>query len=385
MKRYRIAHVITRLCKGGAQENTFHSVRLADRERFEVDLISGPTHGSEGSIEAAVGAAGIAITRVPSLVRNPDPWHDARAYLELKRLFRERRYDIVHTHTSKAGYLGRMAAAHAGVPIIVHTPHGHIFFGYFNTGLTAFFTQLERQAARKTDRLIALTARGIDEHVAEGVGRREQWESIFSGIDLSPYPEAIARRDDTRRELGIPTEAFLAGAVGRLEPVKGFAYFIEAARAVLREAPDSHFVLAGDGSLSDELRTRAADLGERFRFLGLRHDVPDLMAAMDVCVVPSLNEGMGRVLLEAGAAGTPVAASAVGGIPDIVRDGGTGLLVPSRDVEALANAILRLRRDPVRRARMSTAAREAASGYSLECMVQRIESVYNTLIKEKGL
>ncbi|MCC6486132.1 MAG: glycosyltransferase [Candidatus Hydrogenedentes bacterium] len=385
MKRYRVAHVITRLCKGGAQENTFHTVRLANRDRFEVDLISGPTYGSEGSIEAAIGAAGIAITRVPSLVRNPDPWHDACAYFALRRLFRERRYDIVHTHTSKAGYLGRMAAAHARVPIIVHTPHGHIFFGYFNAGLTAFFTRLERQAARRTDRLIALTGRGIDEHVAEGVGHRRQWEAIFSGIDLSPYPQAIARRTDTRRELGIPPDALLAGAVGRLEPVKGFAYFIEAARAVLREAPESHFILAGDGSLLGDLRAQAADLGERFRFLGLRHDVPELMAAMDACAVPSLNEGMGRVLLEAGAAGAPVVASAVGGIPDILQDGETGLLVPSRDVDALAGAILRLWRDPVLRVRMSAVAREAASGFSLEKMVARIESVYDTLIKEKGL
>ncbi|MCL4695128.1 MAG: glycosyltransferase, partial [Candidatus Hydrogenedentes bacterium] len=124
MKRFRVAHVITRLCKGGAQENTVSTVRLANRDRFEADLISGPTYGSEGSIEGAVVEAGIEIHRVPHLVRSPNPRQDFLAYRELTRIFRERRYDIIHTHTSKAGYLGRLAAAHTGVPILVHTPHG---------------------------------------------------------------------------------------------------------------------------------------------------------------------------------------------------------------------------------------------------------------------
>ena len=385
MKRFRVAHVITRLCKGGAQENTFSTVRLANRDRFDVDLISGSTYGSEGSIEGAVASAGIEILRVPSLVRNPNPWHDLRAYSQLKRIFREKRYDIVHTHTSKAGYIGRLAAAHAGVPILVHTPHGHIFFGYFSAGLTAFFTRLERHAARKTDQLIALTHRGIEEHLERGVGRRDQWEAIFSGIDLAPYGQSIARREDTRAALGIGADDFLAGAVGRLEPVKGFAYFVEAARVVTGNAPESRFILVGDGSLSGELRSQAADLGDRFRFPGLRHDVPDLMAAMDVCVVPSLNEGMGRVLLEAGAAGVPVVASKVGGIPEILRDGETGILVAPRDVSGIAEGILTLHGNPDLRKRMSETARKISAGYSLERMVERIEALYETLIEEKGL
>ncbi|GMV92485.1 MAG: glycosyl transferase [Candidatus Hydrogenedentota bacterium] len=385
MKRFRVAHVITRLCKGGAQENTVSTVRLANRDRFEVDLISGPTYGSEGSIEGAVAEAGFEILRVPHLVRSPNPWQDFLAYQELKRLFRERRYDIVHTHTSKAGYLGRLAAAHTGVPILVHTPHGHIFFGYFNRVLTAFFTALERQAARKTDRLIALTDRGIKEHLLRGVGRPEQWEAIFSGIDLNPYAQAIERRASTREILGIKMDEFVVGAVGRLEPVKGFAYFVEAARAIAESVPESRFILVGDGSLADSLRAQAADLGERFRFLGLRHDVPDLMAAFDLCLVPSLNEGMGRVVLEAGAAGAPVVASRVGGIPEIVRDGDTGILVPPQSAGAVVEAVLRLHGDPALRSRMSEAARSLTASYGLDQMVRRIEDLYERLIEEKGL
>ncbi|MCL4695212.1 MAG: glycosyltransferase family 4 protein, partial [Candidatus Hydrogenedentes bacterium] len=242
-----------------------------------------------------------------------------------------------------------------------------------------------RQAARKTDRLIALTHRGIEEHLQRGVGRPEQWEAIFSGIDLSPYAQAVERRASTRETLGIKMDEFVIGAVGRLEPVKGFAYFVEAARAIAGSVPESRFILVGDGSLADSLRAQAADLGERFQFLGLRHDVPDLMAAFDLCVVPSLNEGMGRVVLEAGAAGAPVVASRVGGIPEIVRDGDTGILVPPQRAGAIVEAVLRLHGDPALRWQMSEAARSVTAAYGLESMVRRIEDLYERLIEEKGL
>ncbi|HNR37384.1 MAG TPA: glycosyltransferase, partial [Candidatus Hydrogenedentes bacterium] len=237
MKRFRIAHVITRLCRGGAQENTFHSVRLANRERYEADLVSGPTFGDEGSIEDAVRAAGIEIVRVPHLVRRVAPFSDLLALRELQQLFRTRRYDIVHTHTSKAGFLGRLAARQAGVPIVVHTPHGNIFDGYFNRWTTRLFIGMERHAARHTDRLIELTPGGIEAHLKRGIGRREQFEVIFSGIDLAPFDAARARRDETRRALGCPADAFLVGGVGRLEPIKGFAYFVEAARIAAERLP----------------------------------------------------------------------------------------------------------------------------------------------------
>lgn len=385
MRRVRVAHVITRLCKGGAQENTFHSVRLADRSRYEADLIAGYPGAGEHSMEDAVRAAGIEIVRVPSLVRDPSPWKDWLAYRELVRLFRERRYDIVHTHTSKAGYLGRLAAAKVRVPIVVHTPHGHVFFGYFNQALTSFFTALERHAARKTDRLIALTQRGIDEHLARGVGRPEQWTAIFSGIDLAPFATAGESRDRARRALGIAPDEHLVGAVGRLEPVKGLTYFVRAAHRIAGECPRARFILAGDGMERGRIEAESAVLGDRFHMLGLRSDVPALMAAMDVCVVPSLNEGMGRVILEAAAAGTPVVASRVGGIPEVVRDGETGVLVAPGEPESIARAVLDLLRDDARRRAMGDAARAHAAGFSVQSMVRRLESLYETLIQEKRL
>lgn len=386
MRKIRVAHVITRLCKGGAQENTFHSVRLADRNRFEVDLIAGPVPRGEASIEEAILAAGVPILREPWLLRAPAPLRDLLTLRRLTRRFQQARYDIVHTHTSKAGFLGRIAAERAGVPMVVHTPHGNIFHGYFSQVSTRMFVWMERHAARRTDRIIELTSGGIAEHLAEGIGQREQYEVIFSGIDTHPFDAAMARRDATRAALGITPQELLVGGVGRLEPVKGFTYFVEAARLLAGAEPSARFVLAGHGALERDLRAQAAPLGDRFRFLGLREDVPDLMAALDVLVVPSINEGMGRVLLEAGAAGVPVVASRVGGIPDVVDDGETGLLTPPRDAAAVAAAVRELLEAPERRRLMGMTARaKVVPHYSLESMVARLEALYEELIDAKTL
>ncbi len=411
MPKIRVAHIITRLCKGGAQENTFHTVRLHNRDRFEVDLIAGHARGPEGSIEEAVRAAGIEIQREPWLVRNPAPLRDLLTLHRLTERLCRGRYDILHTHTSKAGWLGRIAAHRAGVPLVVHTPHGNIFDGYFPAPVTRAFVWMERHAARRTHRIIELTPGGIEEHLAEGIGQREQYRVIFSGIDVSPYAEAIANREVTRASLlsvvagspdpatvptpveagspdpaTSPTEGILLiGAVGRLEPVKGFTHFIDAALRVASTLPQARFILAGDGSQRAALERQAAPLGDRFQFLGLRHDIPSLMAAFDILAVPSLNEGMGRVLLEAGAAGTPAVASRVGGIPDVVDDGETGLLVPPKDAGALADALLELAAQPERRRLMGDTARaKVVPAYSLEEMVRQIEALYEELLDEKA-
>jgi len=386
MKKIRVAHVITRLCNGGAQENTFHSVRLADRDRFEVDLISGPANGHEGSMEDAIERSGVAIHREPSLMRDISPANDLRALNGLTRRFKKERYDIVHTHTSKAGVLGRLAAKRAGTPIVVHTPHGNIFDGYFSPWKTRLFVSAERAAAKCTDRLVELTAGGVDEYLAQGIGTRAQYAVIFSGIDLSPYEQAIASREATRAALGVGPDDFLVGGVGRLEPVKGFTYFIAAAERIAESAGDLRFIHAGQGSLERELRAQAGPLGGRMQFLGRRNDVPQLMAAMDVLVVPSLNEGMGRVVLEAGAAGTAVIASKVGGIPDIVRDNVTGLLVRAESPADIAEAVLGLRADRSKLRAMGEAARDyVAPAFGLDRMVMRIESLYEELIEEKRI
>ncbi|PCJ53771.1 MAG: hypothetical protein COA73_14940 [Candidatus Hydrogenedentota bacterium] len=385
MNKIRVAHVITRLCKGGAQENTFQTVRLANRDRYDVDLICGTLTGQEGSLEEEVRASGIQIIRVLALQRQVSLLNEWRAYQQLKTLFHENNYDIVHTHTSKAGILGRKAAYDCNVPVIIHTPHGNIFDGYFSAPVTWIYKNAEKHGAKWSDRLIELTAGGIEEYLAEGIGERKQYTSIFSGIDLSPYDDALARREETRKYIGVSDSHVLIGGVGRLEPVKGFEYFIQAAIKIVETNPDVRFIHAGTGSQEAELKKLAAPLGERFRFLGLRDDIPDVMAALDVLVVPSLNEGMGRVILEAGAAQTAVVASRVGGIPEVIQEGRTGELVEPKDAGALSRAIGSLLQDPDRIREMGLAARDfIVPHYSLDNMVMRIERLYEEVLKEKN-
>lgn len=394
MRTIRVAHVITRLCRGGAQENTFHTVRLlrdggrfaTHDSSFTVDLISGPTSGPEGSIESKVVEAGVPILRSPHLLRPARPLHDLAALNHLTRLFRENRYDIVHTHTSKAGFLGRWAAYRAEIPIVVHTPHGHVFDGYFLRPITRAYIHLEQIAARWTDRIVALTDDEIETYLRHGIGRRDRYVVIPSGVDLAPFAEARAQREAARAQLGISPDAFLIGAVGRLEPVKGFETLIHAMPRIVDRHPDTVALIVGQGSLESSMRSQAKPLGSRIQFLGYRHDIAKVMAAFDVLAVPSVNEGMGRVVVEAGASGVPVVATSVGGLPHIVDDGRTGILVSAQDPESLAAAILRLAHDPDERRAMGRAAlAKMVPAYSVETMVERIASLYLELVQAKGV
>ena len=379
----RVAHVITRLCTGGAQENTFHTVRLADRERFQVDLYAGTASGAEGTIEPMVEDEGIPVRHVAGLRRNPHPWHDWRALRELTIDFRDSGYDIVHTHTSKAGFIGRMAARRAGVPVIVHTPHGHVFDGYFPRPVSAFYAALERHAARYTTRIITLTQAEAGQHMAQGIGRAGQFVPIFSGIDPRPFADCAGFRDEVRAEWGLEPHDFAVIAVGRLEPVKGIRYLMQAAARVVTRVPNARFIVIGDGAQRGQLEAEAASIPGGVQFLGMRRDIPRLMAGADMLALPSLNEGMGRVLLEAGAAGLPVVASAVGGVPELLENGRYGLLVPPRDPDALADAIVDLAAQPERRHALACAWRDkVVPAYSLEAMVGRIENVYEECLKE---
>ena len=373
--------MITRLVRGGAQENTLHTVRLANRRRYVAELLAGPPEGPEGSLEDQAEEQGVPVQRIAHLVRAPAPRRDVLAYRDLLMRFRRERYDIVHTHTSKAGILGRADAARAGVPHLVHTPHGNVFHGYFNPVLTGAFVRAERWAAGFTDRIIELTPGGIDEHLAQGIGARDQFRVVFSGIDLAPYEDARAARAATRAALGLPGDAFVVGGVGRLEPVKGFIHLVDAARHLLETGADLYFVQAGVGSQAPLLKEAARPLGPRFHWLGHRDDVPNLMAAFDVLVVPSENEGMGRVVLEAGAAGVACVAARTGGLPDVIDEGRTGLLVPPREPSAIAAALRRLLDDRAYCQALGAAAREkVVPHYGLTRMVRAIEELYEELL-----
>jgi len=393
MKKYKVIHVITRFDKGGSAENTFLTVRGLDPEKYEVILIRGLARQSPAGIPEAraiannleeAGKAGVRILAIPELVRNIHPRDDLKALLKLVKIFRQERPHIVHTHTSKAGILGRWAARLSGVPVIIHTPHGHVFWGYFNRWETALYVFLERLTAAITDKIITLTEQENKDYLGRHIAPAGKFTTIHSGVALERFINGRVDPTDMKKELGIPANAFVVGTVGRLTAIKGHKYLIAAAQEALLTTPGMIFVFLGDGNLLDVLKAQADEAGIRdnVRFLGWRQDVAGVMSTFDIFVLPSLNEGMGKVLVEAMAMGKPIIASAVGGIPDLVVHGKNGLLVPGADAEAIAGSIELLCRDPARRKIMGEKGKVMAADYSAESMIRKIDRLYGALLED---
>jgi glycosyltransferase involved in cell wall biosynthesis len=386
--RVKNLHVITRLIRGGAQENTLLTVTGLDCRRYETVLVSGPTTGLEGEMESHIRESGVDLRIIPELVRELSPLRDTIALLKLFSLMKREKFDIVHTHTSKAGFLGRIAARMAGVPIVIHTPHGHIFYGYFGPLKNRVFILLEKFAALFADRIITLTERGKREYVERRIAPADRFIPIYSGMDLSSFHPGT-NPAKVREELGLRAKDQAVGTVGRLVPVKGHRYLIEAASQVVRVIPGVKFFLVGDGPCREELEGQVArlNLGNNVHFLGLRESgLEEIMAALDLFVLPSLNEGMGRVLIQAMALGRPVVATEVSGIPEVVKNNETGILVPPGESKALAEAIITLLRDKKRAGEMGRAGRERVnSSFTSRIMIEKIANLYEELMAEKGL
>lgn len=391
--RRTVIHVITQLDRGGSARNTFSTVLGHDRDRFRVGLVYGRSTARSEAEAAQLAAdleelrqAGVALLEVPSLVREIRPLRDARATLALWWLFRKERPALVHTHTSKAGAIGRVAAWLAHIPVVIHTPHGHIFYGYYGRVMSGVMRLFEQALARITDRIVTLTDRGAQEHVQYRIAGPEKFVTIPSGITLSAFQSVRVDPVAQRKEMGVPAEGLVIGTVGRLVPIKGHVWLLRAAPLVLAEFPQATFVFVGEGPLLSRLQQLAAELGisGHVMFLGARLDVPECLAALDVFAFPSINEGMGRALIEAMAVGLPVVATRVGGIPDVVADGETGVLVPPRDEAALAGALLGLLRDPRRRQTYGQAARRSMDErFDVEAMVGAIDRLYEVVWDEK--
>lgn len=382
----RVLHVITRLSLGGASENTVSSIVALQREGYECALALG-LHECDAVAVADARRRGCSLVDVPSLGREITPLRDLAALAALARLMRKARPTVVHTHTSKAGFIGRLAARLARVPIVIHQPHGHVFYGYWNGRRTDLYVALERLAARWSDRIITLTDRGIEEHLARGIGRREQYISVPSGVPVEDLRARRPSREEARASLGIAPSSFVVAAVGRFVPIKGFDVLISALPKVVAKVPDLRLILVGDGPERDALRIRALALGvERCLVMpGAAADVSRYVAAADVLAAPSRNEGMGRALVEAMALGLPVVATTVGGIPDVVIDGECGRLVPSEDTAALGAALIELARDPRLRAKLGDGASSRAEKFSTAVAHRKMLAIYETLIRERSV
>jgi len=386
MSRPRVAHVITRLIVGGAQENTLASV-IGHRRRgaYDADLLVGPTYGREGSLEPEAAAAGVELVRVPALLRETNPVADPVALTDLARRFRRGRYDIVHTHSSKAGILGRVAARIARVPCVVHTAHGWGFHPGQRGAVRRTYERVERAAADLAHALVVVTPLDREKALELGIGRPAQYEVIRSGIDVARFASPTRSREETRRALGIPAGSVVVGSVMRLALQKAPDLLVEAFAPLAREHPELRLLLVGDGPLRTALETRVSALGLEGQVVlpGLRRDVPELLAAMDVFALSSRWEGLPRVLPQAMAASLPIVATAADGSAEAVRDGENGLLVPSGDVGALSAAIGRLVADRDLRERMGAAGHARAAEFDVDTMVARIEALYDRLLAER--
>jgi glycosyltransferase involved in cell wall biosynthesis len=316
---------------------------------------------------------------LPELGREISPADDIAALAKMVRLIRQQRPDVVHTHMAKAGTVGRLAAHICGVPLIVHTYHGHVFHSYFSPTKTRVFLTIERALGLATDRIIVLGDGQRDEIAAFGVAPRYKLEPIRLGLELGPFLHAESMRGAFRRELGLDSSTPLIGIVARLVPVKAHEVFFEAAREVLNAEPDAKFIVVGDGERRQELEEMVRRLGiaASVLFLGWRRDMLNLYADLDVVALTSLNEGSPVALIEAMASGRPVVSTAVGGVPEVVVHGVTGLTVPPSDPHAMAQGILCLLRDHALADRLAEAGRRHVyPRYDSSRLVDDVRNLY---------
>jgi glycosyltransferase involved in cell wall biosynthesis len=378
----RVVRVIARLNVGGPAWHVILLTAGLDPARFQTTLVTGVPEPAEGDLGPAAAARGVRPVLIPELGRAIRPAQDLVALWKLTRLFRQLRPDIVHTHTAKAGALGRAAAILAGIPIRVHTFHGHVLEGYFAPAVTQAFLAIERALARRTTRIVTVSPRLREELLRMGIGRPGQVEAIPLGLELQRFARPAAGPPALRQALRLPPDAALLGIVGRLVPIKDHPTLF-AALARLPASPSVHLAVVGDGERRAALVRLVGELGlgARVHFLGWRDDLEAILREMDVVICSSRNEGTPVSLIEAMAAGVPVLSTAVGGVADLVTHGETGWLVPAGEPAALAEGIRALLADGDLRARLARAGQAAAlARHDVTRLLPRMEALYAGLL-----
>ena len=383
-----IVHYITRLIIGGAQENTLLTVEdqhhlFGDR----VTLFAGPGVGPEGSLEQRARNGGLDLRLIGSSQRAIHPWHDWQTYRQLIRMLREMKPDLLHTHSSKAGIIGRAAAAKLKIPC-VHTIHGSAF--HYGQSSLAFnlYKGLECWAGKMTDKFISVCDSMTDQYVTAGVATRDKFVTVYSGFDVEPFLSPVRPPGQVRAELGLLPEHVVIGKVARLFPLKGHEYVIRAAKAVVEKFPSVRFLFVGDGILRQGFEEELKSLGLRdyFIFAGLvpPEKVPELVHAMAIVVHTSVWEGLARVLPQGMIAGKPVVSYDVDGAKEVVITGETGCLVPPRAIPELSEALCKLASDPQLRNRLGETGRARFTDqFRHQTMTKQIRDVYASVLNKR--
>jgi len=385
MIRAKVVHIITKMELGGAQQNTLFTVAHVNTDEFQAHLLAGP--GGELSDEAQ---ACTHFHLVPDLIREVRPLHDIRAFLQIKALLKKIKANppstaqvIVHTHSSKAGILGRFAARAAGVPIIIHSIHGYGFNDYQAAPVKWLYILLERLCSRVTSFFIAVSQSNIDRGLALGLFTGDKVRLIRSGIDIGQFKSPAVARPDMRRQLGIAQDSPLVIMVACLKPQKAPLDYVRVCSRIAARLPHAHFLLAGDGELRSvlEAQLRASDFSGRFHMLGWQRDIPSLLHASDVLVLTSRWEGLPRVIPQAMSAGLPVVVTRVDGSPEAVRQGQTGFVFEAGDIAGIAEKTIYLLEHRSQARQMGQAAQALVGEFDIHTMVADQENLYREQVR----
>jgi glycosyltransferase involved in cell wall biosynthesis len=377
----RIVHIITRLIVGGAQENTLLSCEGQHQGGHEVTLITGPAVGPEGSLMSRAEGRGYRVEVIHEMRRAIQPLEDYRTYAKLRNRLRELRPDIVHTHSSKAGIIGRRAAAAARMPAVIHTIHGLAFTASTSPTVNRMYKLLERVTAPKTTLIVCVADAMRDQSLAAGIGRPEQYVTVYSGMETAPFIQPPVPRDEIRKQLGLRDEQVAIGTIARLFDLKGHEDLLDLAPDLCARWPNLRFLWVGDGSLRPQFERRMTEMNLRDRFIltGLvpPSRVPELANAMDILVHPSRREGLARALPQGSLAGKPVISYDIDGAKEAVLHGVSGFVLPPFDKRALGQSIDQLMANPGLRAQMGAAGRAFGLGrFDARVMVDSLEKVY---------
>ena len=388
----RVLRVIARLNMGGPALHVAYLTAGLAKRGYDTTLVAGSLAPGEDSMAFVADELGVDVVRIDELHREISPARDVVAAVRLARLIRKIRPHILHTHTAKAGAVGRAAALLAGSarpPVVVHTFHGHVLRGYFDPVRARAFRQLERTLARSTTALVAVSPQVRDDLVELDVAPATRFAVVRLGIELDQRVASGSNgRGETRRVLGIGEGPFTVGWIGRMTGIKRTDDVLLAFKSLRERGIDARLCLVGDGPDRDQVERRAHELGvmRETLFLGYQEQVSSFFSAFDVFILPSANEGTPVTAIEALAAGKPVVATRVGGIPDVVRDGEDGFLVEPGDVDALGERLAQLARDKPLRERMGKAARaRVRERYSVERLVDDVDRLYRSLLEAEGL
>lgn len=380
----KVLHVITRLIPGGAAEIVLNLCSGLKERGFQVELAG----ALDPRMAKTVRKIDIPFHPIPEFKREVNPLYDLWAFLRLFRLIKDGGYQIVHTHTSKAGILGRLAARLAHVPLIVHTPHGSIFHPtFFGLPKRWSFALIERLAARWADRLVPYSQSEVRDYLDCRIAPPKKYSVVPAAFDLNRFNPQKVNIAEKKRELGLPEDSFVIGMIARLSPEKGHSAALKAFQKVHKEIPNALLLMVGDGELREEIYQRVTSMGLENRVImtGYRRDIPEITPILDVSFIPSLWDCSPRSILEAMVCMVPVIATAVGGIPEMITNGETGLLAPSGDTEAMAQCILRLYGDKGLRKRLSARAAEKVQElFGPSQTIERMIQLYRELLAEKG-